>query len=462
MHLNRRVFLSSALASLLPCETLAETAADGFRILKASKTAFQLMPAPAPKTALLGFGARVPGPLLRYKKGEEVKIRLVNALDQPVTFSGQGLRIANAMDGVAGLTQKPILPGGSFDYRFVPPDAGFFWYRSDVLSNAIEQIERGLYGALIIDEPQPPQVDRDMLVMLADWHLDDKAQILMPQNGPRPGGKPLDHYIVTVNSDRVPIVTELAPGARLRLRLLSLVQSQLVFLTFAGLSPLVIGIDGQPCEAFAPLRDTIPIGPGARFDVLCDLPAKAGAPAALAWRTGERADRALITFMTSGKPRPALPPFHPLAQNPLLPAHIKLKDAHKVDLVLETPPVKGAPKDGPVTLPPLHQGPLTLNGTRAQSFAPKPLFSVKRGTPVTLQCANKSAIQVQIHVHGHAMRLLHDVGEGWEPYWRTRVIVPEGRTKRVAFVADNPGRWAIECQTLQFRPSRLVTWFEVT
>ncbi len=69
---------------------------------------------------------------------------------------------------------------------------------------------------------------------------------------------------------------------------------------------------------------------------------------------------------------------------------------------------------------------------------------------------------MQMHVHGHAMRLLHDLDDGWEPYWRSRVIVPEGRAKHTAFIADNPGKWAIECQTLELRPVCLVSWFEVT
>ncbi len=466
MRLTRRVFLSSTVACLLPLDLHAATptSPDGFRILTAGKAHCRILPVPAPMTAACGFGARVPGPLLRYKKGEEIKIRLVNALEQPVTFSCQGLRIANAMDGVAGLTQKPVLPGQSFDYRFTPPDSGFYWYRSDVLPFAIEEIDRGLYGGLVIDESQPPAVDRDLAVVLAEWHVDDKAQILI--DGGDPSGAaagPNGHYVVTVNSAPVPIAAELPPGARVRLRLLSMVQAQLVFFTFAGLQPLIVAIDGQPCEAFEPLRRTIPIGPGACFDVMCDLPLEAGAEASLAWRTGEPTDRQLLAFTTRGARRPPLPRLGSIPQNPLLPTSIKLQDSRKVDLTIEAAASdKDAAKDAAATLPPDRHGPLTLDGKSARSFPPKPLFSVKRGTPVTLAFNNKTAILLQMHVHGHPLRLLHDLDDGWEPYWRSRVIVPEGRIKHVAFVADNPGQWAIECQTVELRPSRLVTWFEVT
>ncbi len=465
MRLNRRIFLSSTAAALLPfgVRAAAPDAGDGFRVLTAGKTELALMSAPAPKTAAFGFTAQVLGSQLRYKKGEEIKIRLVNALDQPVTFSCQGLRINNSMDGVAGLTQSPVLPGQSFDYRFTPPDSGFYWYRSGVLPLTVEQLDHGLYGPLIIDEAKPPVTDRDMAVVLAEWRLDATAQILTDRGDrPRPAAEPSGHYVVTVNSEPAPIATELAPGTRLRLRLLSMVQSQLVFITFAGLQPLVVAIDGQPCEAFEPLRRTIPIGPGACFDVMCDLPAESGAQGTVAWRTGERTDRPLLAFTTRGPRRPPLPPLGSIEPNRLLAGRIKLQDSHKVDLVVEAAATgKGTGKDAPAALPPDRHGALTLNGTSAQNFAAAPLFSVKRGTPVTLGFVNKTAILLQMHVHGHTMRLLHDLDDGWEPYWRSRVIVPEGRAKHVAFIADNPGKWAIECQTLELRPNCLVSWFEV-
>jgi FtsP/CotA-like multicopper oxidase with cupredoxin domain len=87
----------------------------------------------------------VPGPLLRFKKGEEVKVRLVNKLAQPTSLNWHGVRIVNAMDGVAGLTQEPVPPGGSFDYRFTPPDSGLFWYHPHALPFIGEQRPRALW-----------------------------------------------------------------------------------------------------------------------------------------------------------------------------------------------------------------------------------------------------------------------------------------------------------------------------
>ena len=174
--LSRRIFLGQALASVMALPARAEPAPDGFRILEARQGSLQLLPKPAKATAVWGFDGEVPGPLLRYKKGEEVKIRPVNKLDQRKSLNWHGVRIVNGMDGTGGLTQEPVPPGGSFDYRFTHPDSGLFWYHPQVLPFAREQQGRGLYGVMIVDEPEPPQVDRDILVVLDDWKLDGKGQ----------------------------------------------------------------------------------------------------------------------------------------------------------------------------------------------------------------------------------------------------------------------------------------------
>ncbi|MGA3303533.1 MAG: multicopper oxidase family protein [Methylovirgula sp.] len=461
MRLTRRRFLGSAAAVFLPFRAEAGAVAnDGFRLLTAQNTEMALLRSPAPKTAVIGFGGTVPGPLLRYKKDAEIKIHLANEFDEPITFCCEGMRIANAMAGIGGLTQAPVAPGQSYNYRFKAPDAGFYWYRSSVAPNSASQLERGLFGPLIIDDDSPPESDGDLVFILADWQFDAAGHMALPENAT--GVDLSGPYIVTVNAQPSPLLKEVSSGARLRIRLLSLIQSQLMFVTFTGLQPTIIAIDGQPCEAFTPLRRTIPIGPGACFDLMCDLPAQSGKPALIAWRTGERSDRPLVLFTTTGALRPKLPPVASLPANPLLPASIKLQAAHKLDLVVEALADKSAPKDKPVSLGPAKHGPLLLDGKPAQIFASAPLFSIKRGTPVTLGLVNKTAALVQMSVHGHALRLLHDLDDGWEPYWRSRVVVPEGRTKRVAFLADNPGKWAVECQSVEQSPEWLVNWFEVT
>jgi FtsP/CotA-like multicopper oxidase with cupredoxin domain len=383
-------------------------------------------------------------------------------LDQPVTLSWQGVRGPNAMDGVAGLTQAPVKPGESFETGFTPPDSGMFWYHSHVWPHTAEQTGRGLYGVLIVDEPEPPPSDEEVLIVLDDWSLDAQTQIKgdfgdveQARHGGRTGP------LITVNSHAAPLVSSMRPGSRVRLRLLNACNARILAVTFAGTHPQVQAIDGQPCEIFEPVRQTLPVGPGARFDVMIDLPSEAGKEASLISRWEGEPDQPLLVLKTEGEPRKPREPAAGLPANPALPAAIPLERAFKMDLVIDggakpPPPARAAsePAPGPAKL-------WTINGVASDGFSGKPLFRVKRGGAVSLAFINKSAFPQQMQVRGHALRLLHDLDDGWEPYWRDAVLVAPGRTKHVAFIADNPGKWAIESLVLERQVTGLAGWFEV-
>jgi FtsP/CotA-like multicopper oxidase with cupredoxin domain len=83
------------------------------------------------------------------------------------------------------------------------------------------------------------------------------------------------------------------------------------------------------------------------------------------------------------------------------------------------------------------------------------------GTPVVLALANAAPAPYALHLHGHSARVLHAFDDGWEPYWLDTILVKAGETVHVAFVADNPGRWAIDGVRIGGRLDT-ATWFEVT
>ena len=146
-----------------------------------------------------------------------------------------------------------------------------------------------------------------------------------------------------------------------------------------------------------------------------------------------------------GEAAPPRPAIRSLPQNPLLPREIKLAESKKIDLAIA--------QDG---------GAWTLNGAVSKAYGGDPLFRVRRGTPVTLGFVNRSGVPLVMHVHGHAMRLLHDLDDGWEPYWRNAIVAPPGKAKHVAFVADSPGKWALHDDILEHEAAGVATWFEVT
>jgi FtsP/CotA-like multicopper oxidase with cupredoxin domain len=437
---TRRAVLGQILACLttLPARAENPTGIGGIRILEAREGVLQLLPEPSQKTSVLTYDGIVPGPLIRCEQGDEIALRLVNKLDRPVTFSLQGLRVPNAMAGIAGLTQPAIAPGERFDTRFPARDSGLSWYHSHVLPRTAEQVGKGLYGALIVDEPMPPVVDRDMLLVLADWALDGEARVLI-------GAAASAESRLTVNSRSAPLREVVAPRSRVRLRIVSTVASQVLAIVFTGTRAKVLAVDGAPCEAFEPSRGTIPVGPGALYDVMLDLPSEPGGEVRISL-PGDP-DLPLVTFATDGEPRAELPAIVSLEPNSSLPTKIKLEAARRAELVLEAAEKLGHWK---------------LNGVAAIGFPAKPLFSVKHGTPVSLGFVNRTATMHQMRVHGHYMRILHDLDDGWEPYWRNCVLVPPAKTKRVAFVADAPGKWPVEGLMHESRSYGLATFFEVT
>src|SRR5690606_18794958 len=106
-----------------------------------------------PPTLAWTYNGVVSGPEIRVRHGDPVRVRLINQLSEATTIHWHGIRLNNAMDGVPGLTQAPVEPGESFEYEFVPPDAGTYWYHSH--NRTYRQVDKGLYGPLIVEEREP-------------------------------------------------------------------------------------------------------------------------------------------------------------------------------------------------------------------------------------------------------------------------------------------------------------------
>ena len=119
----------------------------------------RLMPAPAtaklladerPATGVWAYNGSVPGPVLRARQGNRLRVEVENRLDEATTVHWHGIRVPNAMDGVPLITQPPIESGERFVYEFALLDAGTYWYHPH--QRSYEQSGRGLNGALIVEE----------------------------------------------------------------------------------------------------------------------------------------------------------------------------------------------------------------------------------------------------------------------------------------------------------------------
>lgn len=430
MDKARRRFLRAAASG---------AAAAGLGRVTAGEAASPPAPVPltltaAPRTdgsARLSYDGTANGPVLRLRPGAPLAVRLVNRTDTPTALQWHGLRGAGAL-----APREPIPPGGELVQTLVPPDCGLVWFHPPPLPGLPDDTAAGLRGALIVEEPEPPAVDRDILLILSD--------------GAAPGA-------LRVNGVDEPSRDTIVSGGRLRLRLLNASTARILVLAVEGAEPKVIAIDGQPCSLFAPVQGTVPVGPGARFELMLDAPRVAGATVRLLLRGGAAgtgapaADSLAFALTTAGAPRDPLPLIAALPPNPALPDAIALERSARADLVIE-----------PVAAPPAGQARWRFNGSATLALPARPLLRVRRGQPVTLGFDNRAPAPVPLRVHGHAMRLLHARDDGWEPYWRDSVILPPRGTAHVAFVAEAPGRWPIESAIFEQAAFGLRHWFAVT
>lgn len=393
-----------------PGHSWAETASDGFRVVRARP----LGPGSAPQspTFVSSYDGTVPGPTLRITRGKDLCVRVVNDLDEPTSVHWHGVRLPNAMDGVPGLTQAPIASGASFDYRFRPPDAGTFWYHAHIGA----QVDRGLYAALIVEEAQPVDVDRGIVLMFS-----------VP---PGAGGSPAP---VLVNGSLRPDVP-VRSGERLRLRLINATTARGLSLKLEGHAPWVMAIDGQPTEPLLAREGRVGLGPGSRVDLFIDATREGGTVAPLVEGVRDEQPVARLVYQRGDEARAARrsAPL-PLPPNPL-PVGIDLKNSLKAELKLG------------------NARPLDLTGT--------PLFTVRRSRAVTLGLHNPSGQLQVVHLHGHHFRLLDRLDDGWKPYWMDTLLVGDA-IERVAFVADNPGKWLLEGRALERPDTETAAWFVV-
>ncbi|MCB1355319.1 MAG: multicopper oxidase family protein [Maritimibacter sp.] len=455
LNLNRRHFLAGA-AGLALASRAARAAVP---TLTARPGKVRIVPGDYPETAIWGYDGGVPGPEIRLRKGERLTRQLVNELPQATTVHWHGLRIPNAMDGVPGLTQAAVDPGGNFLYDFTPPDAGTFWYHSH--NRSTEQVERGLYGLLIVEETEPPEVDRDLSVVVDDWRLTEDAALADEFGQMRDwthGGR-IGNF---VNAVVTPRPAGLKRHERLRLRLVNTATDRVMVIGLHGMEGAIVALDGMPLIA-PEAADVAVLGPAERADFIVDVTAQDGEPAIIAIHEGEEAF-VLAEFPVEGShaaaprgPIPVLPP------NPLTPL-ASADGARDVPLAMEGGAMGGL-REGTyngerMSIQDLvEKGQVwTLNGVAGLPEAP--LVEAAKGELIRIPMQNDTAFPHAMHLHGHHFQeVLPDGSLGPR---RDTLTVARGETRNIVFRADNPGDWLLHCHMLSHQAAGMKTWLRVT
>ena len=462
MLLSRRAFTGglvgiAAAGSSLPFSWPALAAAP---TLTARIDSARLAPPDFPETPIWGYDGQVPGPVIRLRQGERVQRRFVNELPQASTVHWHGIRIDNAMDGVPELTQAAVPPGADFLYDFVTPDAGTYWYHSH--NRTWEQMARGLYGALIVDEADGgPAVDRDEILLMDDWRLMEDAQI-NPQfgnMGDRSHAGRIGNW-VTVNGNGN-WQRAVRRHERLRLRLVNAASARIFQFELHGLEGWVVALDGQPLADITVAQGLV-LAPAQRADLIVDVVGEEGSTSFLLSleRDGVYAVAAFPVAGSARSRRLAAPV--PLPPNPVAPLR-GLADARRTTLLMQGGAMggmRGAMMGGRMTdiRDMVAQGKVwAFNGVA--DFPAEPLIELAASETVRIAIVNETAWPHAMHLHGHHFRKIE--ADGTTGPLRDTILVDREETAEIGFVADNPGDWLLHCHMPEHSEGGMKTWIRV-
>lgn len=394
-------------------------------------------------TQVWAYNGQVPGPEIRVRLGETVRVRFTNHLPQATTIHWHGVRVPNDMDGVPTATRPPIEPGGSFVYEFTPKDAGTFWYHPHHRSS--EQVERGLYGVLVVEDPKPPPYQRDVVWVLDDWLLTPDQQVDPNFNTMHD----LAHdgrwgNVITVSGKTHPVL-DAKPGERIRLRLLDAANGRVFTPDFGSLHPQVIAVDGLYAREPFPL-DHFEIAPGNRVDLDLVIPATAALEVPVVDRFWPSSPNPLASIRSDG--------------DPVVPTKFSSPAHGKVPRYLDA---LTAPVDVQFHLNARRGGPFgiewTINGRAFPDHAHVPL-ALGRWSRVRFM--NASARIHPIHLHGMFFRLLARNDRAIdEPFFRDTVLVHPYEIVDVGVVPLDEGEWMMHCHILEHAEAGMMTMLDV-
>ncbi|HEU4423565.1 MAG TPA: multicopper oxidase family protein [Pilimelia sp.] len=400
-----------------------------------------------PTVPTWAYGESLPGPLLRARAGDLLHIEVVNQLPVGTSVHWHGLAVRNDMDGVSGITQPVIEAGGRFTYEFVASDPGTYWYHPHVGV----QVDRGLYGLLILDDPADAgRYDVEWTVVFDDWvdgtggTPDDVLRSLAGMAGMHHGGGrerftssllggagsvAYPHYLANGRVPTAPATLSGKPRQRARLRLVNAGADTAFRVALGGHRLTVTHTDGFPVMPVT--VDALLLGMGERLDVRVDLADGVFPLVALA---EGKSGNALALVRTGAGTTPDAT-ARPDELDRVIGTAAELRAAPRVRLPHRTIDRTHDLILGGGMMPYRW----TINDATFDESEP---LLVEHGERVRLRFVNDTAMFHPMHLHGHTFALA-----GGGPRKDTVIVRPQ-QMVLADFDATNPGRWMIHCHNI--------------
>lgn len=392
-----------------------------------------------------GFNKLLPGPTLKAEKGDRLVIKAINKLKEPTVIHWHGIRLPAAMDGTDSV-QKPIEPGQEYEYNFIVPDAGTFWYHAH--QNETVQMERGMYGAIIVGDPIDPKVDGDKIFMIDDMKLntsnDFKKGNAISRWIERHDGRQGDTLLINGRED---FKTTINAGQTERWRFINSSSARYFRLYLGGKKFRIMATDGGLIQTPAE-TDEVMLVPGERVDILVG-PFQEGEHFPIESLAYNR-----MTMVKSG--RKQFGAVTVLAAQPSIfvsPTLMRsIEPLAYQDAVINrriTFSVGASLKNGIDFL---------VNGKTHASDKP-----VRSGELQIWEIANTSLMDHPFHLHGYFFQVLEMNGKAPDFIsWKDTINLPPRGTVKIAWMPDDrTGSWMYHCHILEHHEAGMMGHFEV-
>lgn len=313
----------------------------------------------------------------------------------------------------------------------------------------MQQLGRGLSGALIVEEREPLQVDRELLWVIGDWRLTDDAQIASGfGNSMEAAMAGRVGNTVTING-RVPTQIAVRAGERIRLRLINTALARIMALNFEGHHPQVVALDGQPVAApFEPENGKLLLGPAMRADLVIDMEGEPGLTYTVSddFYGGKLAYTLVKLAYAQDRPLRR----HPLDSSIILPPNpLPEPDIAQAERHVLT--IQGGMMGGTGMMGGMMGGAVwSINDVAGMNpdamHDMQPVLTIARGRSVLITLKNDTAWWHPMHLHGFSFRVVARNGVPSPRHlWQDTVLIPPHETADIAFAADHPGDWMFHC-----------------
>jgi FtsP/CotA-like multicopper oxidase with cupredoxin domain len=446
----------------------------------------------APVRGGFAFNGQQPGPRIEVERGSQIVVAFTNHLPDSSAIHWHGIRLENSSDGVPGLTQPAIPPGGTFTYRVRFPDAGIYWYHGHVREDI--QQDLGLYGNILVrsaDSTLAP-ANREEFLMLDDVLVGEQGQIPPGKESPTHALMGRFGNVFLVNGTRDYTLT-VSRGEVIRFYLTNAANARTMNLSFSGARMRLVAADAGPFAAPVSVQSIV-IAPAERYVV--DVRFERTGRFALVNQV-QGLDHIFGRFFpevdtlgtirvseervypnpggafAAASPRRPSPPLHLAAPDKTLVLTLQTHGLPFVtERLMQLDSIYFAPVEWAGTMPMMNWA---STGEQVRWVLKDPAtgrenmdidWHFRRGETATIRLVNERrafhGMQHPIHLHGQRFLVLAVNGVRNEnPAWKDTVLVPAGSVVDILLDTSNPGEWMLHCHIAEHLSAGMMMHFTV-